>query len=131
MEQIILIIAAVLGLIGLITYLKNIRKDLREKQISVARDVTAMGVVATFTVVKDLVKATVSTAKVAAKTVEKEHQDVINNARTSVDQVIKSNGGTVKQAGVTLGKKASDAVYLSDANKALDDALAKLKADGF
>ena len=131
MTQLILTAAIILGVVFLITYLKNTKKELRDAQISTAKDITAIGVVATVTIAKEIVKATVNSAKVAAKTVEAEHTDAVKAARQSVDNIIKDNGGTIKQAGVTLGQKASDSIYLTDANKALSATLKDLEAKGF
>lgn len=129
--SIVSIIITVLILVAIIAYFKQLSKENRDLQASVIRDTSAIGIVATATFAKDILTATVKAGQLAAKTVEAEHSESIKSARTSVDQVIKSNGGTVKQAGVTLGRKASHATYLSDANEALDKALADLKAKGY
>lgn len=129
--SILTIIILILILVAIIAYFKQLSKENRALQASVLRDTSALGVVATATFAKDILTATVKAGQLAAKTVEAEHQDAIKSARQSVDQVIKDNGGTVKQAGVTLGRKASHATYLSDANEALDKALADLKAKGY
>lgn len=129
--SILSIIILVLVIVAIIAYFKQLSKENRALQASVIRDTSALGVVATATFAKDVLVATVNVGKLAAKTVEAEHTDTIKAARAGVDTIIKDNGGTVKQAGVTLGKKASSAVYLSDANEALDKALADLKAKGY
>lgn len=124
-------IILVLVIVAIIAYFKQLSKENRALQASVIRDTSALGIVATATFAKDVLVATVNVGRLAAKTVEAEHTDTIKAARAGVDTIIKDNGGTVKQAGVTLGKKASSAVYLSDANEALDKALADLKAKGY
>lgn len=129
--SILSIIIIIIVLVAIIAYFKQLSKENRALQASVIRDTSALGIVATATFAKDVLIATVNVGKLAAKTVEAEHQDTIKAARVGVDTIIKDNGGTVKQAGVTLGKKASSAVYLSDANEALDKALADLKAKGY
>ena len=129
--SILSIIITVLILVAIIAYFKQLSKENRALQASVIRDVAAMSVVATASFGKDAITATYKSGQYAAKVVESEHQDAIKAARSSVDTIIKDNGGTVKQAGLTLGKKASSAVYLTDANEALDKALADLKAKGY
>lgn len=129
--SILSIIILVLILILIIAYFKQLSPDQRAKQASVIRDVATMSVVATAVVAKDVVTATVKSGQLAAKTVEAEHAGAIQKARDSVDATIKANGGTVKQAGATLGKKASRAVYLTDANAALEKAIKELEAKGF
>ena len=129
--SILSIIILVLILILIIAYFKQLSPDQRAKQASVIRDVTSISVVATAVVAKDIVTATVKSGQLAAKTVEAEHAGAIQKARDSVDATIKANGGTVKQAGATLGKKASSAVYLTDANLALEKAIKDLEAKGF
>lgn len=129
--SIISIILAVLALITVVAYFKQLSPVQRAKQASVLRDVSAISVVATATFAEGLSKAAISTGRLAAKTVEAEHAEAIDKARASVDSVIKDNGGTIKQAGVTLGKKASSAVYLTDANVALAKAIKDLEAKGF
>ena len=129
--SILSIITIVIVLVAIIAYFKQLSKENRALQASVIRDTSALGVVATVSFAKDVLTATVKSGQYAAKVVESEHQDAIKSARSSVDEVIKANGGTVKQAGLTLGKKASSAVYLTDANEALDKALADLKAKGY
>ena len=128
---IISIILAVLALITVVAYFKQLSPTQRAKQASVLRDVSAMSVVATATFAKDLSTAAISTGRLAAKTVEAEHAEAIDKARTSVDSVIQANGGTIKQAGLNLGHKASSAVYLTDANIALAKAIKDLEAKGF
>ena len=129
--SILSIIIIVLVLVAIIAYFKQLSKENRALQASVIRDTSAIGIVATATFAKDILTATVRAGQLAAKTVEAEHSESIKSARSSVDEVIKSNGGTVKQAGLTLGKKASSAVYLSDANEALEKAIKDLEAKGF
>lgn len=129
--SILSIIILVLILILIIAYFKQLSPDQRAKQASVIRDVASISVVATAVVAKDIVTATVKSGQLAAKTVEAEHAGAIQKARDSVDATIKANGGTVKQAGATLGKKASSAVYLTDANLALEKAIKDLEAKGF
>ena len=129
--SILSIIIIVLVLVAVIAYFKQLSPDQRAKQASVLRDVTTMSVVATAVVAKDVVTATVKSGQLAAKTVEAEHAGAIQKARDSVDATIKANGGTVKQAGATLGKKASSAMYLTDANAALEKAIKDLEAKGF
>ena len=129
--SILSIIILVLILILIIAYFKQLSPDQRAKQASVIRDVASISVVATAVVAKDIVTATVKSGQLAAKTVEAEHAGAIQKARDSVDATIKANGGTVKQAGATLGKKASSAVYLTNANLALEKAIKDLEAKGF
>ena len=129
--SILSIIITVLVLVAIIAYFKQLSKKNRALQASVIRDTSAISVVATATFAKDIISATVKAGQLAAKTVEAEHAESIKAARQSVDTIIKDNGGTIKQAGVTLGKKASHATYISDANEALDKALADLTAKGF
>ena len=129
--SILSIIILVLILILIIAYFKQLSPDQMAKQASVIRDVASISVVATAVVAKDIVTATVKSGQLAAKTVEAEHAGAIQKARDSVDATIKANGGTVKQAGATLGKKASSAVYLTDANLALEKAIKDLEAKGF
>ena len=129
--SILSIIISVLTLILIIVYFKQLSPGQRAKQASVIRDVVSMSVVAIVVVAKNVVTAVVKSGKLAAKTVEAEHTGAIQKARDSVDSVIKNNGGTVKQAGTTLGKKASSAIYLSDANAALEKAIKDLEAKGF
>jgi hypothetical protein len=120
-----------LSLILIIAYFRSLSKEQRAAQASVLRDTASITAVATATFAKDAITATYKAGQLAAKTVEAEHSDVIHNARTSVDTLIADNGGTIKQAGHTLGKKASNAVYLTDANIALNAALKDLEAKGF
>lgn len=129
--SIISIIIAVLALITVVAYFKQLSPIQRAKQASVIRDVSAMSVVATAAFAKDLSTAAIASGRLAAKTVEAEHAEAIDKARSSVDSVIQANGGTVKQAGISLGHKASNAVYLTDANTALAKAIADLEAKGF
>ena len=129
--SIISIILAVLALITVVAYFKQLSPTQRAKQASVLRDVSAMSVVVIAIFAKDLSTAAISTGRLAAKTVEAEHAEAIDKARTSVDSVIKANGGTIKQAGLNLGHKASSAVYLTDANVALAKAIKDLEAKGF
>ena len=129
--SILSIIILVLILILIIAYFKQLSPDQMAKQASVIRDVASISVVATAVVAKDIVTATVKSGQLAAKTVEAEHAGAIQKARDSVDATIKANGGTVKQAGATLGKKASSAVYLTNANLALEKAIKDLEAKGF
>lgn len=129
--SIISIIIAVLALIAVVSYFKQLSPIQRAKQASVIRDVSAMSVVATAAFAKDLSTAAIASGRLAAKTVEAEHAEAIDKARSAVDSVINTNGGTVKQAGLNLGHKASNAVYLTDANTALAKAIADLEAKGF
>ena len=129
--SILSIIITTLILVAIIAYFKQLSKENRALQASVIRDVTAMSVVAAASFGEDVITATYKSGQLAAKTVESKHQDAIKAARSSVDEVIRDNGGTVKQAGITLYKKAASAVYLTDANEALDRALEDLKAKGY
>ncbi len=129
--SILSIIITVLILVAIIAYFKQLSKENRALQASVIRDVAAISTVATVAFGEKVIAATYKSGQLAAKAVEANHQDALESARASVDQLIKDNGGTVKQAGVTLCKKASDAIYLTDANEALDKALADLKAKGY
>jgi hypothetical protein len=125
------IIITVLVLVAIIAYFKQLSKKNRALQASVIRDTSAISVVAIATFIKDIISATVKAGQLAAKTVEAEHAESIKAARQSVDTIIKDNGGTIKQAGLSLGHKASSAVYLTDANIALAKAIKDLEAKGF
>ena len=129
--SIVTIIITVLFLVAIIAYFKQLDPKQRAKQAGIIRDVSAISVVATAAFAKDLGTAAIKSGQLAAKTVEAEHAESIDKARQSVDTVIANNGGTVKQAGLTLGHKASSAVYLTDANVALSKALKDLEAKGF
>ena len=131
MSTLFITIAVILGLIFVVVYLKNTKKELRDMQVSTARDTATIGIVATATFAKDIIIATANAGRVAAKVVEKEHTEVIKSARVGVDNIIKDNGGTVKQAGVIIGKKVSSATYLTDANESLDTMLKDLKSEGY
>lgn len=131
MSTLLITIAVILGLIFVVVYLKNTKKELRDMQVSTARDTATIGIVATATFAKDIIVATANAGRVAAKVVEKEHTEVIKSARVGVDNIIKDNGGTVKQAGVIIGKKVSSATYLKEANESLDTMLKDLKAEGY
>lgn len=131
MSTLFITIAVILGLIFVVVYLKNTKKELRDMQVSTARDTATIGIVATATFAKDIIVATANAGRVAAKVVEKEHTEVIKSARVGVDNIIKDNGGTVKQAGVIIGKKVSSATYLKEANESLDTMLKDLKAEGY
>ena len=131
MSTLFITIAVILGLIFVVVYLKNTKKELRDMQVSTARDTATIGIVATATFAKDIIVATANAGRVAAKVVEKEHTEVIKSARVGVDNIIKDNGGTVKQAGVIIGKKVSSATYLTDANESLDTMLKDLKSEGY
>lgn len=131
MSTLFITIAVILGLIFVVVYLKNTKKELRDMQVSTARDTATIGIVATATFAKDIIIATANAGRVAAKVVEKEHTEVIKSARVGVDNIIKDNGGTVKQAGVIIGKKVSSATYLKEANESLDTMLKDLKSEGY
>lgn len=131
MSTLLITIAVILGLIFVVVYLKNTKKELRDMQVSTARDTATIGIVATATFAKDIIIATANAGRVAAKVVEKEHTEVIKSARVGVDNIIKDNGGTVKQAGVIIGKKVSSATYLKEANESLDTMLKDLKSEGY
>lgn len=131
MSTLFITIAVILGLIFVVVYLKNTKKELRDMQVSTARDTATIGIVATATFAKDIIIATANAGRVAAKVVEKEHTEVIKSARVGVDNIIKDNGGTVKQAGLTIGRKVSSATYLKEANESLDTMLKDLKAEGY
>ena len=131
MSTLFITIAVILGLIFVVVYLKNTKKELRDMQVSTARDTATIGIVATATFAKDIIIATANAGRVAAKVVEKEHTEVIKSARVGVDNIIKDNGGTVKQAGVIIGKKVSSATYLTDANESLSTMLKDLKSEGY
>ena len=131
MSTLFITIAVILGLIFVVVYLKNTKKELRDMQVSTARDTATIGIVATATFAKDIIIATANAGRVAAKVVEKEHTEVIKSARVGVDNIIKDNGGTVKQAGVIIGKKVSSATYLTDANESLNTMLKDLKSEGY
>ena len=131
MSTLFITIAVILGLIFVVVYLKNTKKELRDMQVSTARDTATIGIVATATFAKDIIVATANAGRVAAKVVEKEHTEVIKSARVGVDNIIKDNGGTVKQAGVIIGKKVSSATYLTDANESLNTMLKDLKSEGY
>lgn len=131
MSTLLITIAVILGLIFVVVYLKNTKKELRDMQVSTARDTATIGIVATATFAKDIIVATANAGRVAAKVVEKEHTEVIKSARVGVDNIIKDNGGTVKQAGLTIGRKVSSATYLKEANESLDTMLKDLKAEGY
>ena len=131
MSTLFITIAVILGLIFVVVYLKNTKKELRDMQVSTARDTATIGIVATATFAKDIIVATANAGRVAAKVVEKEHTEVIKSARVGVDNIIKDNGGTVKQAGVIIGKKVSSATYLTDANDSLSTMLKDLKSEGY
>lgn len=131
MSTLLITIAVILGLIFVVVYLKNTKKELRDMQVSTARDTATIGIVATATFAKDIIVATANAGRVAAKVVEKEHTEVIKSARVGVDNIIKDNGGTVKQAGVIIGKKVSSATYLTDANESLNTMLKDLKSEGY
>ena len=129
--SILSIIVIVLVLVAVIAYFKQLSPDQREKQAALVRDVSTMAVVATGTFAVEAGRASVKAGQLAAKTVEAEHAEAINSARESVNKVIANNGGTVRRAGITLGSKAADAVYLTDANIAMTKALKDLEAKGF
>lgn len=131
MSTLLITIAVILGLIFVVVYLKNTKKELRDMQVSTARDTATIGIVATATFAKDIIVATANAGRVAAKVVEKEHTEVIKSARVGVDNIIKDNGGTVKQAGLTIGRKVSSATYLKEANESLDTMLKDLKSEGY
>lgn len=131
MSTLFITIAVILGLIFVVVYLKNTKKELRDMQVSTARDTATIGIVATATFAKDIIIATANAGRVAAKVVEKEHTEVIKSARVGVDNIIKDNGGTVKQAGLTIGRKVSSATYLTDANESLSTMLKDLKSEGY
>ena len=131
MSTLFITIAVILGLIFVVVYLKNTKKELRDMQVSTARDTATIGIVATATFAKDIIVATANAGRVAAKVVEKEHTEVIKSARVGVDTIIKDNGGTVKQAGLTIGRKVSSATYLKEANESLDTMLKDLKSEGY
>lgn len=131
MSTLLITIAVILGLIFVVVYLKNTKKELRDMQVSTARDTATIGIVATATFAKDIIIATANAGRVAAKVVEKEHTEVIKSARVGVDNIIKDNGGTVKQAGLTIGRKVSSATYLADANESLSTMLKDLKSEGY
>ena len=131
MSTLLITIAVILGLIFVVVYLKNTKKELRDMQVSTARDTATIGIVATATFAKDIIIATANAGRVAAKVVEKEHTEVIKSARVGVDNIIKDNGDTVKQAGVIIGKKVSSATYLKEANESLDTMLKDLKSEGY
>lgn len=131
MSTLFITIAVILGLIFVVVYLKNTKKELRDMQVSTARDTATIGIVATATFAKDIIIATANAGRVAAKVVEKEHTEVIKSARVGVDNIIKDNGGTVKQAGLTIGRKVSSATYLKEANESLDTMLKDLKSEGY
>ena len=122
------IIVLVLVLVAVIAYFKQWSPDQRKKQAALVRDVSTMAIVATGTFAVEAGRASVKAGQLAAKTVEAEHAEAINAARESVDKVIVNNGGTVRRAGITLGSKAADAVYLTDANIAMAKALKDLDA---
>ena len=129
--SILSIIIIVLVLVAVIAYFKQLSPDQRRKQAALVRDVSTMAVVATGTFAVEAGRASVKAGQLAAKTVEAEHAEAINSARESVDKVIANNGGTVRRAGITLGSKAADAVYLTDANIAMTKAFKDLEAKGF
>ena len=129
--SILSIIIIVLVLVAVIAYFKQLSPDQRNKQAALIRDVSTMAVVATGTFAVEAGRASVKAGQLAAKTVEAEHAEAIESARESVDKVIANNGGTVRRAGITLGSKAADAVYLTDANIAMTKALKDLEAKGF
>ena len=129
--SILSIIIIVLVLVAVIAYFNQLSPDQRRKQAALVRDVSTMAVVATGTFAVEAGRASVKAGQLAAKTVEAEHAEAINSARESVDKVIANNGGTVRRAGITLGSKAADAVYLTDANIAMTKALKDLEAKGF
>ena len=131
MSTLLITIVVILGLIFVVVYLKNTKKELRDMQVSTARDTATIGIVATATFAKDIIIATANAGRVAAKVVEKEHTEVIKSARVGVDNIIKDNGGTVKQAGLTIGRKVSSATYLTDANESLSTMLKDLKSEGY
>ena len=131
MSTLFITIAVILGLIFVVVYLKNTKKELRDMQVSTARDTATIGIVATATFAKDIIIATANAGRVAAKVVEKEHTEVIKSARVGVDNIIKDNGGIVKQAGLTIGRKVSSATYLKEANESLDTMLKDLKSEGY
>ena len=131
MSTLFITIAVILGLIFVVVYLKNTKKELRDMQVSTARDTATIGIVATATFAKDIIIATANAGRVAAKVVEKEHTEVIKSARVGVDNIIKDNGGTVKQAGLTIGRKVPSATYLKEANESLDTMLKDLKSEGY
>lgn len=131
MSTLLITIAVILGLIFVVVYLKNTKKELRDMQVSTVRDTATIGIVATATFAKDIIVATANAGRVAAKVVEKEHTEVIKSARVGVDNIIKDNGGTVKQAGLTIGRKVSSATYLKEANESLDTMLKDLKSEGY
>ena len=124
-------IIIVLVLVAVIAYFKQLSPEQRRKQATLVRDVSTMAVVATGTFAVEAGRASVKAGQLAAKTVEAEHAEAIESARQSVDKVIANNGGTVRRAGITLGSKAADAVYLTDANIAMSKALKDLEAKGF
>ena len=129
--SILSIIIIVLVLVAVIAYFKQLSPDQRKKQAALVRDVSTMAVVATGTFAVEAGRASVKAGQLAAKTVEAEHAAAIDSARESVDKVIANNGGTVRRAGISLGSKAADAVYLTDANIAMSKALKDLEAKGF
>lgn len=129
--SILSIIIIVLVLVAVIAYFKQLSPEQRRKQATLVRDVSTMAVVATGTFAVEAGRASVKAGQLAAKTVEAEHAEAIESARQSVDKVIANNGGTVRRAGITLGSKAADAVYLTDANIAMSKALKDLEAKGF
>lgn len=121
-------IIIILSVIVLVAYIKSLRSDLRAKQLSTARDSGGIAIVILFKFLKELIVMAVRTGQLGARSVEANHQEVVDNARDYIDTVIKDNGGTVKRAGVTLGNKLADVTFIVDANVALKLQLEELSA---
>lgn len=117
MTTFILIVLAII----LVAYLKTLDKDLRNEQLSTARDTATIGTIATLKFGKEFVKLVYNTGKTAALSVETNHAELSHDVRTSLDGYITNNGGTVKQAGIVTGEKAISAVYMDDMQKTVDD----------
>lgn len=124
-------IIAITIIVLVFAYFKSLSPALRKEQASVIRDTATIGIVATAKFSKEAMSATYKTGTLVAKTIEAEHAETSHKARQGLDTFITNNGGSVEKAGEALGSQAANAVYLSDANTALDKALADLKAKGF
>ena len=119
-------IITIIAVIFVIVYLKNLSKDLRDKQVKLATESAGVGITAAVYVAKRAVQTVANAGKVAAMTVEANHKDAINSASDSMAEYIKNNGGTVKQTGLTLGKKVTDVTYIDDMDNYLKDQISKL-----
>lgn len=116
-------IIILLVLVAVIGYFRGLNKEDRATQAALLRDsVTVVGA-ATAKIGKESIKAAYNSGRVVSGYVEEQHSAAIDAAKASMEEAKAKHSGSAVRLGVSLGNDACEAIYLNEANTALDKEL--------